>query len=98
MSRKSVSVTYSRVTPESAEDGDTSESGHLETLPIALDEYDRENGLTVVDLVVTLLKDSGARNPSSSAFHKGVWYSTDYEVISYSSGEEEEKSYHLKGF
>ncbi len=98
MARKSISVNYSRVTPESAEEGEPSETGHLETVPITLDEYDREEGLTEADLVVKVLKNEGAMYPSSTAFHRGVWYTTESQVIDYGTGEEEERSFHLKGF
>ena len=98
MARKSISVNYSRVTPESAEEGDFSETGHLETVPIALDEYDRDEGLTEVDLVVKVLKNEGAAYPSSTAFHRGIWYTTESQVIDYGTAEEEERSFHLKGF
>jgi hypothetical protein len=98
VSKKKLSVTYSRVTPESASEGDFSETGHREDIPVEVDEYDREEGTTAVDIVVKALRDAGATNPSSSMFHRGVWYSTEFETVSYRTGEEEERSFHLKGF
>lgn len=94
-----IDITFSRTTPESAEAGDFSETGYEdEGISLEPDEYDREEGLTPVDLAVKFLKNEGATQPSSSHFHKGIWYSTDWDVVSYRTGEEEERSFHLKGF
>lgn len=94
-----VDITFSRTTPESVEAGDFSETGFVEEdYSVEPDEHDREEGLTAVDLVVKLLKYEGATEPSSTHFHKGIWYSTSWEVVSYRTGEEEERSFHLRGF
>lgn len=94
-----VDITFSRTTPESAEAGDFSETGFVdEDYSLEPDKYDREEGLTAVDLAVKLLKHYFAYEPSSTRFHKGIWYSTSWEVIDYGTGEEEERSFHLKGF
>jgi hypothetical protein len=98
MTRKTIDVYYARMTPESAEEGDYSETGELESLTIEPDEYDQENGITAADLVVKLLKDEGAVHPSNSHFNRGTWYMTESQTISYRTGEEEERSFHLKGF
>jgi len=62
------------------------------------DEYDKEEGLTCVDLAVKFLQHEGAIHASSTQFHSGVWYSTEFSVIDYSNGTEEERSFHLYGF
>jgi hypothetical protein len=92
-------VSYSRTTPESAEHGDFSETGWVneEGGSCTPDDYDREDGLTCVDLAVKMLKD-GAAYPSSTHFHTGIWYSADCGTLDYRTGEDEERSYHLKGF
>ena len=94
-----VDITFSRTTPESAEAGDFSETGFEdEGISLEPDKYDREDGLTAVDLAVKMLKTEDADEPSSTRFHKGIWYSTSWQVVSYRTGEEEERSFHLKGF
>lgn len=94
-----VNIYFSRTTPESVEDGEFSETGVVEeNYPLEPDTWDREEGLTPVDLAEKLLRKEGATDPSSSHFHRGVWYSTGFEVVSYRTGEEEEKTFHLRGF
>jgi hypothetical protein len=94
-----VNVYFARVTPESAEDGDFSDTGVVdEGVSLEPDKWEREEGFTAVDLAVKLLQKAGATEPSSSHFHKGIWYATGFEVVSYRTGEEEERTYHLKGF
>ncbi len=82
-------VTYSKTTPESVEDGDFSDTGWID------EEGTRFNSPAEA---IRFLKSEGATNPSSTHFHKGIWYSTDWSVNSYQTGEEEQRSYHLKGF
>ena len=99
MAHHTVNVYFARVTPESAEDGDFSETGVVdEGISLEPDEDEREDGLTAVDLAVKLLKHEGATQPSSTHFHKGIWYASGFEVVSYRTGEEEERTFHLKGF
>lgn len=97
---RSIRVTYSRITPESAEDGDFSETGWIDEEGSSMepDKYDRREGLSAVDKAVKFLKYDGATEASSSYFHPGVWYSTGFDVSDYRSGESEERSYHLDGF
>lgn len=92
-------TTYETVTPESAEHGDVADRGWIddEGESMAPDSYDRSEGLTAVDKAVRFLKDNGAGEASSSYFHRGIWYS-DYGSEDYRTGENEQRSYHLKGF
>lgn len=95
-----VTITYSRTTPESVEQGDFSESGweDEEGVVMALDEYDEEEGLTVADITAKYLKDEGCYDTSSSVFHPGMWYTTEWSTIDYATGEQEERNFHLVGF
>lgn len=92
-------VTYDVVTPESAEEGGFAESGweDEEGISVKPDQYDREEGLTAVDLAVKLLKKEGATEPSSGGYHKGVWYST-YGDTDYRTGASTTRSFHAYGF
>lgn len=94
-----IKVSYSIVTPESAEDGDYAESGweDEEGMDMTPDQYDVEEGLTAVDKAVSNLRAAGAVEPSSSQFHKGVWYS-DGGSDDYRTGERTERNYHLRNF
>jgi len=97
-----IRISFSRTTPESAEAGDTSDSGweNEEGEPIELDKYDIEDGLTLADIAAKFLKDEGASVSFASAshFHPGVWYSTEPSIIDYGTGEREERNFHLAGF
>jgi len=98
--RPRITITYARTTPESVEDGDFSESGweDEEGVDMEPDEWDREDGLTAVDKAVKFLKNEGAGEASSSAFGTGVWYSTEWSTLDYSTGEAEERNFHLEDF
>lgn len=88
---------YETYTPEDVEVGDAGERGDLDDVTIELDEYDIEEGLTVVDLAVKYLKECGAYEPSSMPFSVGTWYSTEASE-DYRTGNNTIESYHLKGF
>lgn len=95
-----IRISYETITPGDEDDdepgedrGWIDEEGH----EISLDEFDRQDGLTIADVAVKFLKNDGAWEASSSAFHKGIWYSTDYDT-DFRTGESTQKSYHLDGF
>jgi hypothetical protein len=90
MSAFKVSVTFSRVTPESAEHGDFSETGfESENVPMTLRE------------VLGAIEREGFVNPSCwpcnvDNFSRGrVWLSTEYATVDYRTGESEERSLHI---
>jgi hypothetical protein len=89
-------VTYSRITPESAEEGDFSENGWIDDEGESMLPADDDE--TVVDRAVEFLLGAFIREASSGSFSPGTWYMTGFDVIDYSTGEEEEKAYHLKDF
>lgn len=95
-----ITVSYAQTTPESSANGDTSETGWIdeEGKEMTPDQYDYEEGLGVADLAVKFLEDEGACHASSSHFHPGVWYSTEYQTIDYRTGTDEERCFHLVEF
>lgn len=102
-----IRISYSRVVWVDPEDPDGYEDEHgwidEEGVEFEPDEYDIEEGMTpsesIVEQAAKFLKGEYATNPSSApGFHPGIWYSTEYEVIDYGTGEEEERSFHLEGF
>lgn len=95
-----ITETFEIFTPESVENGDAEERGFIdeEGEEIELDEYDKEEGLTIVDKAVEFLKDKGVEESSASFFHLGFWYTTYKYREDFSTGEEENRSYHLEGF
>lgn len=108
---KQIFTSFSTVTPESAEQGDTAESGWYDSgfrfnamdkpeegHSCEPDKWDIEDGLNAVDLAVKYLKDKCAWHPSASRFHKNIWYSAESCTEDYSSDESIEYSYHLEGF
>lgn len=58
---------------------------------------DDEEG-TVVDLAVEFLDENGASQPSSGAFHRGVWYNPAEPEIDLRSGDATYYSFHLVEF
>ena len=77
-----ISRTYSETTPESAENGDFSDSGFI-------DERARCDFRELIDLM--------RQHPEASAGHGAgplVWYSTGYSVDDYSTGTEREECIH----
>lgn len=86
-----ITTTYSIITPESAENGEFAENGWEDEDGVSMipDEYDQEEGITVVDKAIEFLEDKGASN-------QGSWYSTSEEDYTY--GSVTEYNYHLVDF
>jgi hypothetical protein len=61
-------------------------------------EPDFDEGETFVSVAVKYLRRKWVAEASSTNFHIGVWYQTNFETIDYRTGEEESLSFHLKGF
>lgn len=77
-----ITVSYTIVTPESAEEGDCSERG-----------WEDETGTEYTfSEAVKLL---GGMHPSSSEYHPGVWYHSEGDT-DYRTGETKELAYHVK--
>lgn len=108
---RQIFCTYSVVTSESAEQGDSADHGWYDNgfkytpenkpetgYSCELDQSDIDDGLEPYDLAIIYLREKGVRHPSSSYFHPGVWYSTESTIEDYSTDESIEYSFHLEGF
>lgn len=98
---KRILITYEIVTHESAEHGDAEERGWIdeEGDVIELDEFDREEGITVVDKTVAYLDRAYATEPSESGRDAAPRWWTDYDHDGDpATGARTNKSYHLEGY
>ena len=88
MAKRPIKITtaYEIVTQESAEEGDAAERG-----------WEDEDGKKVgsVSEAVRFLKDEGVIEPSSSCFHKGVWYN-DESQQDMQTGAYKQRSFFIK--
>lgn len=100
---KKIMVTYSIVTPESAEQGDTADNGYIDvptgkylSMNTQRDKAMKARGQSVrtVEAAAEFILGHGVPEPSSSAYHRDVWYS----VIDDNPDESEERSFHPEGF
>lgn len=89
MTKLKIKTTYSKTTPESVSIGDFSETGWINK---------RGETFETVTEAAEFITNSGGIEPSSSCFHKGMWYSTGFSISDYQTGEEEENAFHLYGF
>lgn len=71
-----IRISYALYTPESIANGDAEEHGWIdkEGVPIELDEFAIEDGLTITDVAARYLYDEWAIEPSGDPWHPGVWY------------------------
>ena len=95
-----ITTTYTTVTPGEEDDDEPDiENGWEDALGHSCepDEFDKEEGLTRVDLAVEFLRGEYATEQSSSHFHPGIWYH-DYPDQDFRTGESKEKSFHLEDF
>ncbi len=100
-----IRISFTRITRGDSDDSDDYEEEHgwidEEGVEFEPDESDIEDGMTESESIVTqaekFLEDEGAVHASSSHFHPGVWYTTEYEQ-DFRTGTDEERSFHLKGF
>ena len=83
--KKRIVETFEIVTPESAEDGDADERGWI----------DDEGEHYTVEEAIAFLEGC---EPSSTAFHEGVWYTNNEYHTDYATGAVESRSYHLRGY
>lgn len=109
--KRAVVFTYEIVTPESAEEGDAEERGFLSTsgqqLPLDYADLqqsrpadeDIQNPVSGAEEAAKMILDElGFIEPSSSSWHKGVWYSQADGDPDYATGAETRKAAHLYGF
>lgn len=101
LKNKYITTSYSKITPDEEyinikdeENGWVDEEGES-MLP---DEYDIEEGVTVIDNAYKFLKKNYAIEASSSGvWSSGVWYYTDADT-DFLTGSETTYSFHLNGF
>jgi hypothetical protein len=101
-----IRISFTRIIRGDSEDSDDYEEEHgwidEDGVEFEPDEADLEDGMSesesIVAQAIKFLENEGAAHASSSHFHPGVWYTTEYETTDYGTGEEEERSFHLKGF
>ena len=104
-----VSFTYSKVTPESAEHGDHSDAGFY--LPGGW-EYSTRDTETLADIkknpgdyevtddlesILDTCRNLGISECSSSEAHSGCWFSSHPETTDYTTGEDRTLSVHIQG-
>ena len=77
-----IRTTFELITPESATEGDVAEHGWI----------DEKGTEYTVHEAISFLR---GREPSSSRFHHGVWYTDADPDINYRTGDEVRQSYHL---
>lgn len=107
--QRAIATAFTTVTPESAEAGDYASRGwedkdgddiEVDVLDIE-EQVDASSHTPVTDAIVTKavqwLDDHGATETSSTSFHPGVWYETEFEA-DYSSGEEKQEEFFLRNF
>ena len=105
---REIFTSFSAVTSESAANGDHADRGWYDSgfrfapndkpesgFPCEPEPDDDESA---IDIAVRFLDSEGACHPSSSHFHSGIWYSTDYQILDYGIDEQVEFSFHLSGF
>ena len=82
-----IRTSYEVITEESAAEGDVAESGWV----------DEEGEVLGVTAAIEWLRSKGPLEPSSSQFHKGIWYSGPSEQDMH-TGEWYQEAYHLAGY
>lgn len=96
---KALKVYFQTVTPESAAEGDYDSMGEHNTHDVMPDKYDTAIGLTSPQIAAALISETyGYIEPSSSKFHKSIWYSTIDAEQDYKTGEETNYTIHAEGF
>lgn len=107
--RRAIATAFTTVTPESAEAGDYASRGweDKDGDGIEVDAGDIENQVDVgshtpvtaaiVDKAVRWLRDHGANATSSTRFHPGTWYETEFEM-DYGVGAEKQEEFFLRNF
>jgi hypothetical protein len=95
-----IRIAYTQFTPESLENGESSDNGWLNEEGVVMDPdaWDIEDGISAVDKTVNFLKGNNVSQASSSHFHTGVWYTSECQCIDYRTGTDEEKSFFLDNY
>ncbi|MGB4196910.1 MAG: hypothetical protein WBJ51_06400 [Methanoculleus sp.] len=102
--RRGFRVTYEIISHESAEQGDVEERGFLEEdgIDISLDEFDIEEGISIVDKAVEFLRDNtgsdGIEPSSTGKMGEEDWWTSYKHNEDFRTGTVENRSYHPYGF
>ncbi len=98
-----IKTTFSKVTWHDDANGDPDaydeEHGYddEEGQEFELDEFDREEGVSLARVVADWLRNRGVFEASSSHFYPGIWYSAEPEQDMH-TGASTTRSFHLEGF
>lgn len=107
--QRTIATAFTTTTLESSAAGDYASRGWEDKGgdAIEVDDYDLEKQVddgsqapvtdAIVDKAVRWLRDHGASSTSSSRFHPGTWYETEFEM-DYGSGEEKQEEFFLRNF
>ena len=96
--KRKVVVYYQTVTEESAEHGDYDSEGFYEEYIVEPDKFEADEGQTAATLAVKFINHHGAIEPSSSHFHKGIWYTSIDPKENYQTGEKMYFTFHPENF
>jgi hypothetical protein len=94
MTRPRIAITYHEITPGEEGEDHEEDSGWEDQDGVEMGDDDE----SAVEAAVKFLRDNGVTEASSSHFHRGIWYSDEYEIRDYGTGTERQCSYHLKDF
>lgn len=93
-----IRTSFARITPESAEEGDHSETGWIDEEGKTF-TADEESGTIVEQAIEWLQRDGACYASDSPTCHiDHTWYSAESECTRWWSGEHETRSFHLSGF
>jgi len=107
--QRKIATAFTTVTEESSRAGDYASRGweDKDGEDVEVDAYDIEEQVdagshapvtdAIVAKAVRWLRDHGASGTSSTRFHPGTWYETEFEM-DYSSGEEKQEEFFLRNF
>lgn len=93
-----ITTTFDEVTPESAEEGDTSDAGWDDFVGQPMEGPDApDDEMTAIENAVEFIRRESCVEASSSSFHDGVWYVETDGSTDYRTGTERRRSFHLDG-
>jgi len=96
-----IKTTFSTIKWDDTGDPDGYEEEHgyedEEGQEFELDQFDREEGVSLPTVVAQWLRNRGVMEASSSDFHPGIWY-TSAEDTNMTTGATTTRSFHLEGF
>lgn len=85
-----IKIYYQTISPESAENGDFESMGEWDNI-----NCDKNAS---IEEIIQLIEGYGYLEPSSSQFHKNIWYSTINPEVNYKTGTEKYYTIHFDLF